>query len=263
MEATNNFRQSPSKGDLNNSPCNKPQDFHVPIAKSFSFSIPEIWRPTNPTLLRWIDNLPIPAKKEEPLEPASIQTPKRTFAAVDTDMAHDDNSHRNKRARVSSFRERSAAEEHRSKLAKSGHKLARSVSNVCRRAISAIQPPDELSDEATVCESPSLPGTPSTVVDRPRMRFVFVGDSGCGKSTMLLRFYRDVFTKSYAPTQYELFSKTIMVDGLDVDVELWDTCGNIDLHQLQLLSYLVWDAVFLCFSVTDDETFDSARTKWI
>lgn len=34
--------------------------------------------------------------------------------------------------------------------------------------------------------SNSPPGTPFTVPGRPRMRFAFVGDSGCGKSSLLL-----------------------------------------------------------------------------
>ncbi|KAI0124299.1 ras family-domain-containing protein [Xylariales sp. AK1849] len=107
------------------------------------------------------------------------------------------------------------------------------------------------------------PGTPSTLVAPRRMRFAFVGDSYCGKTAMLLRFYRDAFTHTVAPTQYELFNKTINVDGKDVELELWDTSGRIELHQLSLLSYLAWDAIFLCFSVNSDKKFTNAQTKWI
>ncbi|ORY71913.1 small GTPase superfamily, partial [Pseudomassariella vexata] len=96
-----------------------------------------------------------------------------------------------------------------------------------------------------------------------RLRFVFVGDSACGKSSMLLRFYRDTFTQAWLPTQYELFNKTVDVDGQDFDLELWDTSGNIELNQLSLLSYLAWDGVFLCFSVNSDKKFTNAQTKWI
>ncbi|KAI1761325.1 P-loop containing nucleoside triphosphate hydrolase protein [Hypoxylon sp. FL1150] len=103
------------------------------------------------------------------------------------------------------------------------------------------------------------------------MRFVFVGDSGCGKSKMLLYaipflrlslFFLDR-TMAYIPTQYELFNKTATVDGQDVDLELWDTSGDFEQHQLRLLSYLAWDAVFLCFSLDSVSRFTNAQTKWV
>ncbi|KAI0525449.1 P-loop containing nucleoside triphosphate hydrolase protein [Xylaria bambusicola] len=108
------------------------------------------------------------------------------------------------------------------------------------------------------------PGTPSfMLIDRPKMRFVFVGDAACGKSSVLLRFYRDTFTQHYSPTHYELFHKVVAVDEQDTDIELWDTAGDIALEQLARLSYLAWDAVFLCFSVNSVRSFNNARTQWI
>ncbi|KAI1438251.1 P-loop containing nucleoside triphosphate hydrolase protein [Xylaria sp. CBS 124048] len=95
------------------------------------------------------------------------------------------------------------------------------------------------------------------------MRFVFVGDSQCGKTSALLRFHRDTFSSSYTPTQYDLFHKVVKVDGQDIDVELWDTSGNLALEQLSRLNYLAWDCVFLCFSVSSPRSFNSARNRWI
>lgn len=77
------------------------------------------------------------------------------------------------------------------------------------------------------------------------------------------RFYFDTFTDNWAPTQYELFNKSINVDGKYSDLELWDTSGRIELHQLRLLSYLAWDGIILCFSVNSDKKFANAQTKWI
>ncbi|KAI0197133.1 small GTPase superfamily [Xylaria flabelliformis] len=94
------------------------------------------------------------------------------------------------------------------------------------------------------------------------MRFVFIGDAKCGKSSILLRFYRDTFTLHYKPTQYELFHKGIAVDEQSTDIELWDTAGDVRLEQLERLSYLAWDAVFLCFSVDSERSFNNARTQW-
>jgi GTPase SAR1 family protein len=76
-----------------------------------------------------------------------------------------------------------------------------------------------------------------------------------------MRFYRDLFTESWNPTSFELFDKTVHVDGQDYDLEMWDTSGCTELHQLERLSYLTWDAVFLCFSVNSDKKFAHAQTK--
>ncbi|KAK5631054.1 hypothetical protein RRF57_006769 [Xylaria bambusicola] len=65
------------------------------------------------------------------------------------------------------------------------------------------------------------------------------------------------------PTHYELFHKVVAIDEQDTDIELWDTAGDIALEQLARLSYLAWDAVFLCFSVNSIRSFNNARTQWI
>lgn len=77
------------------------------------------------------------------------------------------------------------------------------------------------------------------------------------------RFYFSTFTWNHTPTRYELFNKSIDVDGNGADIELWDTSGQIELHQLALLSYLNWDGIYLCFSVNSDKQFTNAQTKWI
>ncbi len=53
----------------------------------------------------------------------------------------------------------------------------------------------------------------------------------------------------------------VAVDEEDTDIELWDTAGDVTLEQLGRLSYLAWDAVFLCFSVDSERSFDNARTQ--
>lgn len=75
------------------------------------------------------------------------------------------------------------------------------------------------------------------------------------------RFHRNTFSQTYSPTQYELFNEFIEIDGQQLDCELWDTSGNIHKHQLGLLSYLSWDAVFLCYSVNSDKNYANCQLK--
>jgi len=68
-------------------------------------------------------------------------------------------------------------------------------------------------------------------------KLVLIGDSGVGKSCILLRFADDSFTESYITTigvdfrcvflsqlLHELFRfRTINVDGKNVKLQIWDT----------------------------------------
>ncbi|CAJ2508154.1 Uu.00g093400.m01.CDS01 [Anthostomella pinea] len=237
-------------------------EFSVPVSKSFAFSIADLWKPTKDSLLQWINELPGPVKREEPLEPAHFQAPKH---ALDPDGSYAGSStdgHRDKRAKLGlGLAHHPAVESRRRRLVQSGKGFMRRVSHACQRVMApGHAEQQDAYDGSTIRGSTSLPGTPG---DRAKMRFVFVGDSECGKSSLLLRYYRDTFTLHYSKTQYELFNKTVEVDDQEVDLELWDTCGEVRLHQLQLLSYLAWDAIFLCFSVNSMKRFESAKTKWI
>ncbi|KAI0533962.1 P-loop containing nucleoside triphosphate hydrolase protein [Xylaria digitata] len=243
-------------------------------ASNLTSSLSDLWKPTKESILQWIKDLPVHTEYEEPFEPARYSTLKHSLDHDDSDS--DDSSfegHRRKRVKTSpAVTYRSSVESRRSRLVSSSRSLVRRVSATCKRAItpsrylSASKRSDSrLSRGATPAPEPTpSPGTPSfMLIDRPKMRFVFVGDAQCGKSSILLRFYRDTFTQHYNPTQYELFNKVVTVDEQDTDVELWDTAGDAALEQLGRLSYLVWDAVFLCFSVSCMRSFNSARTEWI
>ncbi|KAI1080689.1 P-loop containing nucleoside triphosphate hydrolase protein [Whalleya microplaca] len=241
------------------------REFSVPIAKDFSFTIPKVWRPARASLLRWLDDVPATVQREEPLEPVHIQTPKHDLDMIDADGKQSVDDHRHKRAKLgSSLGQHPGLATRRQRLARSGQGLVRRVSNACRRVVTPSRHQVDFDgDGSTILGSGSWPGTPTTIVDRPKMRFVFMGDAGCGKSSLLLRYYRDTFTLNYTKTQYELFCKTTEVDGQEVDLELWDTSGDINLHQLQLTSYLAWDAIFLCFSVNSIKRFQDAQAKWL
>ncbi|KAI1305682.1 ras family-domain-containing protein [Xylaria venustula] len=264
----------PSKSDANFL-IKKPQG-HLPPTTSFTFSLSDFWKPTKDPFLQWIRDLPVHVGHEEPLEPARYQTLKHSLGADESYSGSDSSSfddHRHKRARTSSAAgQQSTVESHRSKLVNSGRGLVRRLSAAYQRNAtpsrysSLSKRPDScVSRRGTPAPEPTpSPGTPSfMLIDRPKMRFVFVGDAECGKSSVLLRFYRDTFPLHYHPTHYELFHKVVAVDEQDTDMELWDTAGDAALEQLARLSYLVWDAVFLCFSVNNMRSFNSARTQWI
>ena len=57
-------------------------------------------------------------------------------------------------------------------------------------------------------------------------KVLLIGNSGVGKSSLLVRFTDDVFTDNFMPTIGVDFKiKTLTVDGKSAKLQIWDTAG--------------------------------------
>ena len=58
-------------------------------------------------------------------------------------------------------------------------------------------------------------------------KLVLIGDSGVGKSCLLLRFADDAFTDSYISTiGVDFRFRTVKIDKKTVKLQIWDTAGT-------------------------------------
>ena len=94
-------------------------------------------------------------------------------------------------------------------------------------------------------------------------KFIIIGDSGVGKSSLMLRFTDDAFTDSFIMTiGVDFRIKTINYNGQEVKIQIWDTAGQERFMAITPAYYHSADGVLLCYDVTDRKSFDHIE-RWI
>ncbi|KAK5094475.1 Rho GTPase [Exophiala xenobiotica] len=94
-------------------------------------------------------------------------------------------------------------------------------------------------------------------------KLVLLGDGACGKTSLLNVFTRGFFPTVYEPTVFENYVHDIFVDGIQMELSLWDTAGQEEFDRLRSLSYDDTQAIMLCFSVDNRGSLENVATKWL
>ncbi|KAL6944309.1 Rho GTPase [Hanseniaspora osmophila] len=96
-----------------------------------------------------------------------------------------------------------------------------------------------------------------------RKKLVIIGDGSCGKTSLLHVFTLGKFPNEYQPTVFENYVTDCRVDGIDIQLSLWDTAGQEEYERLRPLSYSKADVILIGFAVDDEESLMNTRIKWI
>ena len=89
-----------------------------------------------------------------------------------------------------------------------------------------------------------------------------MGNGAVGKSSMIQRYCRGTFTKSYKKTiGVDFLEKQLRVHGEDVRLMLWDTAGQEEFDALTRSYYRGAQACVVAFSTTDRDSLLAVR-KW-
>ncbi|CEO97312.1 Ras family [Plasmodiophora brassicae] len=102
------------------------------------------------------------------------------------------------------------------------------------------------------------PGSPALPV-----KIVVVGDGAVGKTTLLLRYVENRFPETYVPTVFENYYRDVVVEGIAVNMGLWDTAGQEDFDRLRSLSYNDTDLVLIVFSIDAPTSLANVSSKWV
>ena len=94
-------------------------------------------------------------------------------------------------------------------------------------------------------------------------KILLIGDSGVGKSSILLRFTDDSFEEQMSSTIGVDFKvKTMSLGGKTVKLTIWDTAGQERFRTLTSSYYRGCHGIILVFDVNERETFTNLH-RWL
>eukprot|EP01091_Cochliopodium_minus_P012063 TRINITY_DN3571_c0_g1_i2.p1 TRINITY_DN3571_c0_g1~~TRINITY_DN3571_c0_g1_i2.p1 ORF type:complete len:197 (+),score=42.94 TRINITY_DN3571_c0_g1_i2:21-611(+) len=88
------------------------------------------------------------------------------------------------------------------------------------------------------------------------LKFVIIGDSGVGKTSLMHRYVKDRVSMDYKTTiGADFLTKNIDLNGKQISLQIWDTAGQERFASLAKAFFRGADACLLVFSVTDHDSF--------
>lgn len=94
-------------------------------------------------------------------------------------------------------------------------------------------------------------------------KLLIIGDSGVGKSSLLLRFADNTFSGSYITTIGVDFKiKTVTLNGQKVKLQIWDTAGQERFRTITSTYYRGTHGVIVVYDVTNGESFANVK-RWL
>jgi Ras-related protein Rab-8A len=95
------------------------------------------------------------------------------------------------------------------------------------------------------------------------IKVLIIGDSGVGKTNVLLRFCENTFNPSHLATiGIDFKIKTMEIDGKKIRMQIWDTAGQERFKTITQTYYKGAVGIVLAYSVTDRSSFGNIE-NWM
>ncbi|KAL9979226.1 hypothetical protein ACROYT_G016857 [Oculina patagonica] len=108
----------------------------------------------------------------------------------------------------------------------------------------------------------------SLMMSAVKKKLVLVGDSGSGKTSLLISFADNMFAGEYVCPLFNSgypYMAYIKVDGKMVEIASWDTIGQRNPHfdRFRPGSYPNTDVILMCFSIDSPGSLENVPEKWV
>ena len=96
------------------------------------------------------------------------------------------------------------------------------------------------------------------------VKLIIIGDSGVGKTNMIMKFCDQGFRDNYIATIGVDFKvKTIQIDDKKFKLQIWDTAGQERFRNITQTYYKGAVGVILAYSITSEISYDNIGRKII
>jgi|EP00550_Attheya_septentrionalis_P005776 Ras-related protein Rab-8A len=96
-----------------------------------------------------------------------------------------------------------------------------------------------------------------------QVKLLMIGDSGVGKTCLLLRYANDSFSPTFITTiGIDFKIKNIKVDDKKIKMQIWDTAGQERFRTITTSYFRGAQGILMLYDVTDRRSFESIR-NWI
>jgi Ras-related protein Rab-1A len=92
-------------------------------------------------------------------------------------------------------------------------------------------------------------------------KILLIGNTGVGKSSLLMRFASDIFSESFLPTLGVDFKiRTMQAGEKLLKLQIWDTAGQEKFKNIVASYYRGTHGILLVFDITDKNSFLDVQT---
>ncbi|XP_032568835.1 ras-related protein Rab-13 isoform X1 [Chiroxiphia lanceolata] len=94
-------------------------------------------------------------------------------------------------------------------------------------------------------------------------KLLLIGDSGVGKTCLVIRFAENDFSSTYISTiGIDFKIRTVDIDGKKIKLQIWDTAGQERFKTITTAYYRGAVGIILVYDITDEKSFENIQ-NWM